>query len=332
MAVEGKSLYNLLRMNWLQDSKIDVEPWQVEDYRLLKEPQLFKRLADLDLPLDREIFLAYAEPCESPEELAEHLVDEETGPEEADQIFLLLFELWRRLKPDVRCLTIFCDDLDYQINLYDRDELLEPDDIEDAVELLRELLEDNIDDETDPVDVFQKVADGCANDLESFLYDYIQEQLEEENFVYATELLEAFSPYLEGNRWYHFLRARAVWHEDPIEGNELLEELIEECEGEPDLELYLEILSFLMQGGERELFSSLVEVSLPLVEKESDFQDLLRICLDFFNCLDHEQEEQEVQDLLKGRERLDRDGSFQSRDPDRKLLLSIMHRFSGTKI
>ena len=46
MHIDRKALYNLLRLNWLRDPSLDVEPWQVEDYRHLELETLYERLQD----------------------------------------------------------------------------------------------------------------------------------------------------------------------------------------------------------------------------------------------------------------------------------------------
>ena len=53
MELERRTLYNLLRINWLVDSKLNVQPWQVEDYRALSLETLFHKLQKLGFFLDR---------------------------------------------------------------------------------------------------------------------------------------------------------------------------------------------------------------------------------------------------------------------------------------
>src|SRR5262249_5498720 len=123
MQLKGKALFNLLRINWLENRQGDVKPWQVEDLRDVDIQELFKRLKKLGLILDETTFYLYAENCNSPEEMNDHVWIEEEDIEGRDQTYLLIFELWRRLLPDQLCLSIFCDELDQLIELYDKGEL-----------------------------------------------------------------------------------------------------------------------------------------------------------------------------------------------------------------
>src|SRR4051812_28437996 len=114
ISLEKKALYNLLRMHWLNNPNVKVEAWQIEDYRNLTLKILFDRLRQFSIHLDSESFIAYAEECETPEELAESFIgDRHLSIEQEDLIYLLVFELWRRLVTHKLSLSIFCNDLDH---------------------------------------------------------------------------------------------------------------------------------------------------------------------------------------------------------------------------
>ena len=124
MELPRKVLYNLLRSNWLMDPELDVSYWQVEDYRTLSLDSLFRRLAKQHIQLDLSSFIAYAENYNTPEELTEDITENfDDSIEEQDKVYLQIFELWRRLVPEKLCLSIFCDELDYLMNLYDNGEM-----------------------------------------------------------------------------------------------------------------------------------------------------------------------------------------------------------------
>jgi hypothetical protein len=67
MQIERRALYNSLRMNWVMDPTLEVEPWQVEDYRSLPIDTIFERIEEKNIPLDKETFLALAENVDTPE-------------------------------------------------------------------------------------------------------------------------------------------------------------------------------------------------------------------------------------------------------------------------
>ena len=179
MEIERKALYNLLRMNWMSDSNVKAEPWQVQDYRVLSLSSIFQQLSKFGLQSDRNIFLKIADPFDAPEELSDMLLkDVDISPEGQDKIYLLVFELWRRLFPEKISLSILCDELDYQIFLYDQCDPTSFESIQDIIANLQKLMDDSIDVGEKPALVFSSICAGCANDLESFLYDYIAEQID----------------------------------------------------------------------------------------------------------------------------------------------------------
>lgn len=311
-----RALYNSLRMNWVMDPTIDVEPWQVEDYRTLPADEIFERLDDKGIHLDKTTFLAFADSVNSPEDLTDGLLEDTQDDISAqDQVYLLIFELWRRLLPEKPSLSIFCDELDHQIHLYDSGQIKNIEPIQDALANLQVILDENFDEGADPIEAFNCVDDGCANNVESFLYDYIAEQIDNGNNSYAVELLEGFSRYLRDAKWFEFLRARVLSSTEPKEANQIIQRLITKAAKDPDLEYNLELLSFLVSAGEKETFERLVKSSLPLLELEEDFQDLVAISADFFHRLDQETVENTLQNILNMRAKNPLHKQFDPKDP-----------------
>lgn len=328
MQLQRRALYNLLRQNWLLDPEEDAADWQVEDYRSLSLEVLFQRLASLGLPLDRNSFLAFAEQSDSPEDFSDLLLvdrDDLDAPSQ-DQVYLLIFELWRRVLPERLCLSVFCDELDHQINLYDRGDLQRVESLQDILANLQEVLDENTDQGVEPIEVFKAVSEGCANDIEGFLYDYITEQLDDDNVSYAAELVDGFYNYMPDVKWFNFLRARVLVESDPVAANALFAGLISEAMRDPDLEFCLEMLAFMVQGGERTLFVTLVKQALSRFKNEDDFQELLNICVDFYRRLDYEWEEQALQAILDSRVNKSEDDLVSAEDPHRKELLRILEK------
>ena len=294
MELERRALYNSLRMNWQRDKSLDVEPWQVADYRSWEIEDLFDALAEHHSQMDPEQFRIYAEEDDSPESLAGSLGLEEATPEQEDQLYLVVFELWRRLLPERQTLSIFCDELDHQINQYDLDPTSEGEAIQDTLANLKEVLDENCDEGLDPEEAFDLFSSFCANDLASFLYDFIANEIEEGDTGYATDLLEEFTPYLGEDPWFHFLQARLWAEADPEQAAEGIAILLSE---KPELGLRLEILEFLAKEGEREQFIQVARESLPLVSAEADLFDLLHYCADYYHRLDQEEKGNAVEAL-----------------------------------
>ncbi len=329
MQMQPRVLYNLLRMNWLVDSSVEAEPWQVEDYRALSFDDLFGRLEDHKVFLDRASFLAYAEESDSPEDLTDHILSDrdELDVREHDQVYLVMFELWRRLVPEHLCLTVFCDELDHQVSLYDRGELSDGEALQDAVAGLQQVLDENVDEGGEPEEVFNSISEICANNLEGFLYDYATDQLDQNEGDYAAELIEGFYRYVSDTRWFDFLKARMLVESDLTAANKLFAQLIVQIsEGEPDLDFCLELMVFMVQGGERKLFIALVTLTLKWLKTEDDFQELLSICVDYYARLDYDWEEESIQAILDTYVDQAPDVELDPNNPHIQQLLDVMHQ------
>jgi hypothetical protein len=302
MEMKGKALYNLLRINWIEDPSIEVKPWQVEDYRALTDEQLYSRLENLGLVLTENSFLMYADNCDSPEELVECLCLDEEDLERQDQGLLIFCELWRRLLPDKQSLSLFCDELDRLIELYDQGPLEDEDLLQKALSDLEDILDETVDLGISEKQAFKDISHYCAHDLESFIYDYISDQIEEKNDLIASECLDSFYAYVGDQKRFDFLRARIFAESDVVEGNVLIARLLEELAEEPDLLLLLEIAHYLVNRGDVHLFMQAVRQALPLLTHEEELQYLLQLIANYYRCLDREEEEKVVEAFLKKRE------------------------------
>lgn len=315
--IERRALYNLLRMNWLQDPTLAVEPWQVEDYRALPSSNLFSRLKQFNIHLDRISFIAYADECDSPEDLTDHLIaDRQLSTAQEDQIYLLIFELWRRFMSEKPSLSIVCNEIDYQIHLFDQQQLDNPLALQDALTHFLQILEENADQGIPSQDVLNLISNYCANDIETFLYDFISEQIDEGIETYAYELLDDFDPYLGHNKWFKLLRIRLYEQFQSKTAQKLMEEIIEEHLNENDLEYHLELLSILVEKGNHPIFCLIVQQTIPIIQREEDFQDLLSIAIDYFHRLDQEQQEIILKRMLAKRSSIPLDQTIQASDPD----------------
>ncbi len=302
MDLESRALYNSLRINWLNDADFSAQPWQVEDYRTLSSKILFDRLELQDIALDKVSFTVFAESFETPEEMTQNLLlDTHNDPITQDQVYLLIFELWRRFQPEKPCLSILCDELDYQIFLYDAGQLDHLESLQDILANLILILDENADQGINPLEIFKTISASCAHDLENFLYDFIDEQIDEQHYSYALELVEGFQQYSSDAKWFNFLRSKLLISTEKEELDKVIHELLEEVNSAHDLEFNLEILNFLIDRGKEKDFLLLVRKSLPLIHYEEDFQDLLTISTDFYHLLDKETIELALQKIIKKR-------------------------------
>lgn len=322
--MERRALYNSLRMNWLLDPKEPVEIWQVEDYRSFTPEQLFQNLQDLGIALDKMQFQALSEQFDSPEELADYVANEKSE-DQADKIYLIIFELWRRLIPEKQSFSVFCDELDHQIMLYDSGQTATVESLEDTLANLQVILDENVDSGANPRELFASVVNGCAQDVESFLYDFIQTQIEHQNYNYAQELIEGFRPYVKDEKWFELLEAEVRFPTDREVALQIMERLVRGKNKDSELSFNLEVLAFLSKSGEEKLFKTVIKHTLTVLEIEEDFLDLLHICSDFFHYLDQDEKEAKVQALIQNRAQIDSGTPFQDEDPLAKELLKIIN-------
>lgn len=316
MKYHTKALYRLFRMNYEEDPSLPCEPWQVEDLNQVRSEEIFTRLEQFGVSLNVQRFRLYADSAETPEDLSEYICTKFQIHGAQDQVYLLLFELWRRYLPEKQSLSVFCDELDRRISKYDQGSFPSDEFIQDGLANLEEILDENSDIGADPAQIFASLTAYCAHDLESFLYDYIYEQIESGNESYALELLDGFYAYMSDLKWFDFLRACLISTRDIGEANEIIAHILLELEKEPSLVLQMEILRFMTRAGDRDLFNLLVKRTQPLLQTEEDFLELMEIVADFFRRLDQEEIEKSIQSLMQKRAHLEPRKSFTLRDPD----------------
>lgn len=312
-------------MHWSNDAKIDVKLWQVENYRNLPLSELFKRLKEFSIHLDKATFIFYAEELDSPEDFTDYLIADRCLKTECeDRIYLTVFELWRRLKTEKPSLSVICDELDHQIYLYDNDLLTNPTSLQNAIANFLSVLEENVDAGISPLETLEYISAYCANDIETFLYDFITEQIEGEDESYAQELIDDFGPYFKGDKWFAFLRIKLLAYFNTKVAYPDFSELIEEHIQEDDLEFNLEVLSFIAKMGSPHQFNQVVRQTIPLLRKEEGFHDLLTICLEYYQRLDQEGQEQFIQQLIAKRSHILFETPFNPNDQDMVAFLNLL--------
>lgn len=298
MELQTKALYNLLRLNVAQDPSLPCEKWQIEDLRLATLETLFGRLKEAGLTLDSQVFYRFAEECDSPESLTELLLVDLEEPELYDRLYLVIFELWRRLLPEKQSLSIFCDELDHWISLFDAGQLESDEPIQDAIANLIEILDENADAGAKVSEIFTLISSYSAQDLFTFLVDYISEILDSGNKLYAAELIDHLSPYMPKDAWFAFLRVRLMAFSDPVKANQELAALFERKE-ELTIDLLMEAMQFIVIFGEKPLFLEAARLAMPLLETREEFEEFLTLSVDYFRRRDREDLEQAASKLLQ---------------------------------
>jgi hypothetical protein len=212
------------------------------------------------------------------------------------------------------------DNLIYQ---FSRDEGVNLESIEDMLAHLQLLLDENCDDGVDAAEAFVTIQAYCANDLEGFLYDYIADQIDGGNIVYASELIEGFGKYIPGSKWFTLLEARLVAGTDENEASAAIKKLMKQFK-DYDLAFCFEVLSFLVSYGDEESFKSVVKKTVPLLEVEGDFATLLSECADFCHRLDRENAEASITGIAAKRKGKPFDQRLDPNDPDFQALIKLL--------
>ncbi len=303
MQFKGRSLYNLLKITLKEDPTIKVEPWQIENYRTVSDKDLLNRLQNLGISLTQESFLLYSENCDTPEDLLECLSVDESDLEGEDKVFLILFELWRRWIPEKQSLSIFCDELDDLILLYDDGLLANEDPLQEALSELEDILDQGIDHGANPQEIFQSVMGYMAHDVEQFLYDYVLDLMESSNELYASELIDGMGPYVAERKWFDLLKARLFSLSNSPEMFVLLSRMLEQAEEEPDLVFLIEMGQFLTQLEDVSLFMQCSKLMMPLIQTEEDLLEVLELITSFARYLDKELLTQKLEHYVAKREK-----------------------------
>ncbi len=307
--LRGKAFYNFLRSKWLEDQSAQIESWQIEDKRSFTNEQLFSILEELNIQIDLDAFVLYAEKCDSPEELTLCFTDENHDERHYGQVYLTVFELWRRHCPKKQTLSIFCDELDYLIDEFDSEDESTDRITEQLLELCK-ILDTHVDEGMPADEVYELITSFIAYDLESFLYDFILHQVNSRNTTSASELLDAFYPYVEDKRWLDLLLVRLLSETDINESKIMIDRLFIELQEDPDIDLGLEMLRTLIVFDEKSAFQMLLEQISSWIHTEEDFQHLLAITCDYFCALDLEEHEKTLREMLAKREEKALDAKF----------------------
>lgn len=299
MQLRGKSLYNLLRVKHNNNPKFRVALWQIEDLRELKLATLFARLNELGVSFDEVSFVEQARQFDNPEELTNHVWPEEE--EDQAKCYLLLFELWRRLLPENLPISLFCDQLDCLIEAYDRGSLVEVDQLQEALESLEDILDNAADKEGSPEEIFLYACSYSAHDLEGFILDYIADQMIEENYVGASELLDGFSPYVTHKKRFEALRICLFLSTRTPSASLMFDRFLEYLQEEPDFESLLILMDYLVYRGNREFFFKVVKQALLFMRIEEQFQDVLEMMAEYYHYMDLEEEERRISQMSNAR-------------------------------
>ncbi len=311
-----RAAYNLIHLP--DADKAGFQPWQTEDYRSFSDADLFKRLQDVEISIPNlATFLEIAENFESPDDMAEKLA------EGSDEVYLPLFELWRRHLPEKRCPSVFCDELDFQISHYEKGNLEKQEELIEIVDYLEQIFDDHVDEGADPQAIFRSFQEYLAHDLNQFLYEYTLNALESDNVEYAYDLLDGFYNYLTDPIWFDFLMGRIAVLQDPEKGVAYLDKLIDHVK---TLDLAEEMLVYFAKERNHPLFCKLALHTLPLLQDEESFKEFLDMCALHFENLGLEEPKNHFDTLLKERKNIDPQTPLDQKEAALKTVKKMIHQ------
>ncbi len=297
MPFHGRAYYNKLQLEGPSSDQEQVEPWQIEDYRALETQALFNRLHQHGIDLDLESFELYSRSVESPHELMLNLLPTDANAQLQAQVFLLVFELWRRLIEGRLCLSIFCDEIDYQITQYEEDNL-DDEMIGVVFSRLEGILDGSVDEGQSPEEVFKLVKTFFAHDIEEFLFNFCSHLIDSDHRTLASELIEGYYDFIEDKPWFDFLRMRLLAEEDLVEADTVITRFFVNLMEAPDFDLGIELLEFLASVGKSQLFYQVYQVLIPLVQTEDEFKEMLKTVAGYYSDVNFEMEHDFVHKIL----------------------------------
>lgn len=265
---------------------------EIRHFRSATDGELFEALENFDVFLDQGTFLEHAENVDLPEELVAFLVEDSVSDEVKAKIYLIIFECWRRFCPEKQTLSIFCDELDFTIDLYEKEELGNEEYLQALLEELVRILDEAVDHGEQPSDVFNAIQGYFHRDLEAFLYDYISTLIDQEYETYASELIDTFDVYIQDRLWFDLLRVRLAGDTDVM-----LAHLIEAATDRGDVELLTELLYFLIAMGECDRFIEVTLKMLPAIRTDMQLRELISMLREYVSTLD-KVDQKKILDIL----------------------------------
>lgn len=320
MSPLGRARYNLLQRKILEDPSLHVEPWEIANYREWETNDLFDELASFGIEISPRAFEKMAEQFESPEELFENISEE--GGEESEQVYLILFELWRRILNHFETISIFCDELDHQIDLFQKDPQNNEELLQTLFFELGDIIDDNVDAGQKPKVVLNHIKAHLASDLEKTLYHFIENQLQRGNSTMASELISHFSEYFSDNLLFDFLKIKQLEGVPEDHATSMISRFLEKLREKPDIDTYYAFLRHLVQIGDSDLFKNTSVELLALIKTEWQLQEFLKILLKFLTLNDLDKEEKFIREIIQKRKDIAPQAKLSSED--KKILQKII--------
>lgn len=297
--LETKALYNALVMIPHHTKPLSpIKSWERKERRTSSLEDLFQEVKELGVELDSKQFYQWSSDCETPEELVE-LLAESDDLKKLDHLYLVLFELWRRLSPEKRSLSIVADDIDHLIFAFDQEQEVEDVEVESLITEWCLLIDSLKDSGFTRQEAFQTIEPFFAHNVQEFIVDFLLEVVQREDPSFAIHMLDKVRSYcLRDSLWIKFIELQlALREENVVEVRKKLGELVSSVliNKSSDVELTLALAEIACELKKGELLVRLIETVLPHLEEKED----LLYCFDLLNRLISKQGEAFVAPLLK---------------------------------
>lgn len=296
MLFSGRGYYNLLWLQKLRGLPVSAESWESKDYRKIPLETLWNELSSLSLYFNSESFTAFCAPLDSPEELIQILMPEEG--EEKNKVYLLIFELWRRLLPAKESVSIFADQLDRKIAAYEKYK----DDLEllSALNQVVDILESNTITDDPPEAIFERLCLYVAHDLESVIYTYIDSGLTDDSHLDSRLLLiDHFMPYVKDKSRLQFLRLKSMPVDFSYEREKLAEHIISSLQEKINIPLSIDLLFYFIEKRDKELFSEFFSFLISSVAEEKILVKLLDVLMEYHATFGRQEKQNQVYAFLQ---------------------------------
>jgi len=242
-----------------------------------------------------------------------------------EQVFLSVFELWRQLVPHKQSLSLFVDQFDHLIEEYEEGKLESDEELQTAIETVQVILDDNADEGGDPREGYDLFTSYSCHDLEIFIYEYISHQIDVENDLYASQLLDGFYPYVDNKRWFDLLRIRLLSATDVIEGNMKVQRLLESLREDPELYLLFETLHFIIFIGETDQFIATIPSAIEQLKTEGDLRELLLLTTEYLDSINKDTEVEEINELIEKQQEKNPQDQLDPKEYTLQILKDIMN-------
>lgn len=290
-SLETKALYNSLRMMGRRMKLSPQDSWKVADWRGRESTALFNELKEMGVVLDPPLFYQWAAHCETPEDLFDFLFMEE-GEESAeweeerkDHLYLLLFELWRRLVPEKRSLSLVADEIDHVLFAFDSGKEMVDEEMENALEEWVRLLNRLHDEEgLSAKEALHAIEPHFAHSVPDCIIDFLLDVSERGESERYGPLFEKVRPFLTLEPlWAKIVELRFCLREDMTLVNKKLGDLVAHVLTTPDVECEVIFalcdISLKLERGE--LFLRLLERVAPCLQEQEDVEVVVHLLADF---------------------------------------------------